>query len=135
MELLLLGERKTAQELLALGLVNRVVPGAEMLDVALGIAKRSRWSSGRLKTLLNGELGTALWRAVETEQTTPSRPSATRILRSGSQDSARVKEAREGALLSCAAHHAVPIAPGLRLGSPKNGNISYVGWRLSAISP
>jgi enoyl-CoA hydratase/carnithine racemase len=73
MELLLLGERKTARELLALGLVNRVVPRAEMLDVAFGIAKRiakrSRWSIGRLKTLLNGELGSALWQAVEAEQT------------------------------------------------------------------
>ena len=34
----------------------------------------------------------------------------------------------------CLPHHAVLITPGLRLGSPKNGNISYVGWRLSAIS-
>jgi len=34
----------------------------------------------------------------------------------------------------CAPHHAVLIAPGLRLGSPKNGNISNVGRRLSAIS-
>jgi enoyl-CoA hydratase/carnithine racemase len=76
MELLLLGERKTAQELLALGLVNRVVPRAEMLDVALGlakqIAKRSRWSVGRLKTLLNGELGGALWKAVDAEQAVTS---------------------------------------------------------------
>src|SRR6266851_2219077 len=35
---------------------------------------------------------------------------------------------------NCLPHHAVLIAPGLRLGSAKNGNISYVGWRLSAIS-
>jgi hypothetical protein len=35
----------------------------------------------------------------------------------------------------CVPHHAVLIAPGLWLASPKNGNISYVGWRLSAISP
>ena len=34
----------------------------------------------------------------------------------------------------CVPHHAVLIAPGLRLGSPKNGNISNVGRRLSAIS-
>jgi hypothetical protein len=33
-----------------------------------------------------------------------------------------------------APHHAVLIAPGLWLASPKNGNISNVGWRLSAIS-
>jgi hypothetical protein len=32
--------------------------------------------------------------------------------------------------VDCVPHHAVLIAPGLRLGSPKNGNISYVGWRL-----
>src|SRR6476646_4462461 len=31
-------------------------------------------------------------------------------------------------------HHAVLIAPGLWLASPKNGNISNVGLRLSAIS-
>ena len=31
-------------------------------------------------------------------------------------------------------HHAVLIAPGLWLASPKNGNISNVGRRLSAIS-
>src|SRR5882757_2454914 len=72
MELLLLGERKTAAELLALGLVNRVVPVAEMIPVAISLAKRiasrSRWSIGRLKTLLNGELGGALWKAVEAEQ-------------------------------------------------------------------
>jgi hypothetical protein len=37
--------------------------------------------------------------------------------------------------LYCDPHHAVLIAPGLRLGSFKNGNISYVGWRLWAISP
>src|SRR2546430_12437070 len=33
-----------------------------------------------------------------------------------------------------APHHAVLIAPGLWLASPKNGNISNVGRRLSAIS-
>jgi hypothetical protein len=36
--------------------------------------------------------------------------------------------------LDCVPHPAVLIAPGLRLGSPKNGNILCVGWRLSAIS-
>src|SRR5258706_9233238 len=34
----------------------------------------------------------------------------------------------------CLPHHAVLIAPGLRHESPENGNISNVGWRLSAIS-
>src|SRR6266480_1771361 len=34
----------------------------------------------------------------------------------------------------CVPHHAVPIAPGLWLASPKNGNISNVGQRLSTIS-
>src|SRR5258705_6948716 len=34
----------------------------------------------------------------------------------------------------CVPHHAVLIAPGLWLASPKNGNISNVGRRLSAIS-
>src|ERR1700674_2636213 len=36
--------------------------------------------------------------------------------------------------VDCVPHHAVLIAPGLRLASPKNGNISNVGRRLSAIS-
>src|SRR5258707_8413047 len=34
----------------------------------------------------------------------------------------------------CVSHHAVLIAPGLWLASPKNGNISNVGQRLSTIS-
>src|SRR5258706_5597286 len=34
----------------------------------------------------------------------------------------------------CLPHHAMLIAPGLWLASPKNGNISNVGRRLSQIS-
>src|SRR6266481_1953181 len=37
-------------------------------------------------------------------------------------------------LVDCVPHHAVLIAPGLWLASPKNGNISNVGRRLSVIS-
>jgi hypothetical protein len=40
----------------------------------------------------------------------------------------------EKAERDCVPHHAVLSAPGLWLASPKNGNISNVGWRLSAIS-
>jgi hypothetical protein len=40
----------------------------------------------------------------------------------------------EEAQRDCVPHHAVLIAPGLWLASPKNGNISNVGRRLSAIS-
>src|SRR5258708_30472624 len=36
--------------------------------------------------------------------------------------------------VDCLPHHAVLIAPGLWLVSPKNGNISNVGQRLSTIS-
>jgi enoyl-CoA hydratase/carnithine racemase len=72
MELLLLGERQSAARLQALGLVNRVVPHAELLPTALAlagaIAGKAPGSVRRLKRVLTGDLGTALWRAVELEE-------------------------------------------------------------------
>ena len=72
MELFLLGERQDAARLERLGLVNRVVPRAAMLDEALALAARiagkSRFSVGKLKSLLNGQLGERLWSAVALEQ-------------------------------------------------------------------
>ncbi|MFJ5300154.1 enoyl-CoA hydratase/isomerase family protein [Pseudomonas sp. NPDC088368] len=72
MELLLLGERQSAEQLLRNGLVNRVVALEETYDVAFGLAEKiaakSRFSVSRLKTLINQGLGASLWRAVELEQ-------------------------------------------------------------------
>lgn len=72
MELMLLGERQTAADLKALGLVNFVVPQDQMqakaLEVAEKIASKARFSVARLKRMLNQDLGAQLWRAVELEQ-------------------------------------------------------------------
>ncbi|HHW33995.1 MAG TPA: enoyl-CoA hydratase/isomerase family protein [Paracoccus solventivorans] len=71
MELLLLGNRQAAGELLALGLVNRVVPGDQVLDTALALARqiasKSRFSVSQLKQLMNVELNAPMWQAVEAE--------------------------------------------------------------------
>lgn len=72
MELLLLGERQSAARLERLGVVNAVVPHAQLLDKAMDYASRiagkSRFATGKLKTALNRDLGAALWRAVDLEQ-------------------------------------------------------------------
>jgi enoyl-CoA hydratase/carnithine racemase len=72
MELLLLGERQSAERLATLGLVNVVVPRAELevkaMEIAARVAEKSRFSVGRLKTLISQDLGAQLWRAVELEQ-------------------------------------------------------------------
>jgi enoyl-CoA hydratase/carnithine racemase len=72
MELLILGERQSAERLARLGLVNVVVPRGELepkaMEIAARVAEKSRWSVGRLKRLINRDLGAALWRAVELEQ-------------------------------------------------------------------
>jgi enoyl-CoA hydratase/carnithine racemase len=72
MELLLLGERQSADRLERLGLVNFVVPRrhlmARAMEVAETIAGKSRFSVAKLKSLLNRDLGADLWRAVEREQ-------------------------------------------------------------------
>lgn len=72
MELIVLGERQSAQALLALGLVNRVVPQAEMLaqaiDLAEQVASRSAGATARLKQVLNNQLQHQLAAALSLEQ-------------------------------------------------------------------
>lgn len=72
MELVLLGERQSAERLERLGLVNFVVPKAEMLDKALEVASRvaenSPFAMRKFKTALNQTLGAALWTAVDHEE-------------------------------------------------------------------
>lgn len=72
MELLVLGERQSAAQLERLNLVNVVVSHRVMLERAMSMARtvegKSRFSIGRLKTLLNGTLGQGLWQAVAQEQ-------------------------------------------------------------------
>jgi enoyl-CoA hydratase/carnithine racemase len=71
MELWLLGDRHTAQQLLALGIVNRVVARDLLLETALGIAQRvasrSRLSVSRLKRLVNRELSSTLAHSLDLE--------------------------------------------------------------------
>ena len=71
MELLLLGERQSADRLAALGLVNGVVPRAELLSTAVAwateVAERNPWSVARLKRLMTEELQGQLVRAMELE--------------------------------------------------------------------
>jgi enoyl-CoA hydratase/carnithine racemase len=72
MELLLLGDRQSAERLERLGLVNKVAPRAQLeaeaMAMATKIAGKSRFSVGKLKTLLNQDLGADLWRAVALEE-------------------------------------------------------------------
>jgi enoyl-CoA hydratase/carnithine racemase len=71
MELWFLGERQSAQALLSMGLVNRVVPRDAVLDTALAlamrIAERSPSSMARLKRLVTAELSDMLARSLELE--------------------------------------------------------------------
>ena len=72
MELIVLGERQSAQALLQLGLVNRVVPQADMLATAMELAKqvaaRSGHATARLKRLLTTQLQSQLAAALELEK-------------------------------------------------------------------
>ena len=72
MELWLLGERQTADQLHALGLVNRVVKREDLLstasELASRIAERSSFSVSRLKRLLTQELSEDLGRSLALEQ-------------------------------------------------------------------
>lgn len=72
MELLILGERQSAERLAQLGLVNVVVPRRELamkaMELARRVAEKSRFSVGRLKRLINRDLGAQLWRAVDLEE-------------------------------------------------------------------
>ncbi|WP_158939622.1 enoyl-CoA hydratase/isomerase family protein [Burkholderia sp. S171] len=71
MELWLLGDRHTAQQLLAMGIVNRVVARDLLLETALGLAERvasrSRLSVSRLKRLVNRELSSTLAHSLDLE--------------------------------------------------------------------
>lgn len=72
MELILLGERQSAERLHTFGLVNRVVPLEDLektaVELAEVIATKSRFSVARLKTIITQDLGDLLWHAVELEK-------------------------------------------------------------------
>lgn len=72
MELFVLGERVDAATLLRLGLVNRVVPLAEMMDTALALANqvaaRSTLATGLLKRVMTTGLSNQLAGALEQER-------------------------------------------------------------------
>ncbi|WP_144107421.1 enoyl-CoA hydratase/isomerase family protein [Paraburkholderia sp. BCC1886] len=71
MELWLLGERQSATQLLACGIVNRVVPHARMLDTALDLAQRvasrSNLSVSMLKRLVNQQMSSVLADSLDLE--------------------------------------------------------------------
>ena len=72
MELMVLGERQHAQALKALGIVNRIVPLAELLPAALALARevasRSTLATSQLKRVINIQLGGQLASALELER-------------------------------------------------------------------
>ena len=71
MELIVLGERQDAASLQRLGLVNRVVPLAEMLPTAMELAEqvaaRSTLATSQLKRVMTTQLGPQLIGALEHE--------------------------------------------------------------------
>lgn len=72
MELIVLGERQDAAALQRLGLVNRVVPLADMLPTALALAEqvaaRSSLATSQLKRVMTTQLGPQLIGALEHER-------------------------------------------------------------------
>lgn len=72
MELIVLGERQSAEDLAALGLVNRVLPEADMLPEAMAlaaeVATRSPGATARLKRALVGGVGAGVASALALEQ-------------------------------------------------------------------
>jgi enoyl-CoA hydratase/carnithine racemase len=72
MELIVLGERQDAQALKALGIVNRVVPLAELLPTALALARelasRSTLATSQLKRVINLQSSAQLASALELER-------------------------------------------------------------------
>lgn len=72
MELILLGERLDAPSLQALGLVNRVVPRAELMHTAMGVARRlaalAPGAVARLKAVLASGAASTLDGALAAEQ-------------------------------------------------------------------
>lgn len=73
-ELALLGDTVLADEALQLGLVNRVVPRAELAEQAQALAERlaagPTAAYGRIKTLLNASLGNTLAQQLDAERQT-----------------------------------------------------------------
>ena len=71
MELIVLGERQSAADLKALGLVNRVVPQADMLPAAMAlaaeVATRSAGATARFKRALASGLGPRIETALAVE--------------------------------------------------------------------
>lgn len=63
MEMMLLGERVSAQQALAWGLVNRVTPAAELMDCALTLARSL--ASGPTRSL--GLIRKLVWEAMESD--------------------------------------------------------------------
>ncbi len=72
MELMVLGERQDAAALHRLGLVNRVVPRAELMPAALALARqvadRSAFATSRLKKVVAAHLDPTLAQALEAER-------------------------------------------------------------------
>ena len=72
MELLVLGERQTAQGLKSRGLVNWVVPVSEVMERAIDVANRaaakSAFSTGALKRLMTRGISADLGRALDLEE-------------------------------------------------------------------
>ncbi len=72
MELMVLGERQDANALQRLGIVNRVVPAAELLsramDMARQVAQRSLLATSQLKRALTSEVNGQLVAALEVER-------------------------------------------------------------------
>ena len=76
MELIVLGERQSAQQLAALGLVNRVVAESDMLSTAMAmasdVATRSPGATARLKRALVSGLDSGIGDALALEHTEAS---------------------------------------------------------------
>ena len=71
MELIVLGDRQSAAELKALGLVNRVVPLEKLMETALEVAdkfaSKSRFATTRLKRVMTTQLDQQVSTALEIE--------------------------------------------------------------------
>lgn len=72
MELLVLGERQSARQLADWGLVNTVVPNAQMMDTAMAmankVASRSAFATSRLKRVMTLDLDHQVSTALEIER-------------------------------------------------------------------
>lgn len=72
MQLIVLGERQSARQLADLGLVNTVVPRAQLLETAMDlgakVAARSAFATSRLKRVMTHELDHQLATALELER-------------------------------------------------------------------